>query len=90
DWIAPEFRGKRQTHDADAAREALRASGYTVRNGTLTKDGRDYPITLKIEPTQATSPWANGIKQQIFETLGVEAIVDSSVQNSSVGSTGDY
>lgn len=76
DYIAPEFQGKTIQPDPAAAKKALADGGWTVQGGNLTKNGKSYPITLKTVAEYTNwSTWADGIKQQLKDVLGIDVKV---------------
>ncbi len=89
-WIAPQYRGKTQTQDPAAAKAALTAGGWTVKSGNLTKDGKSYPLTLKVDPADAGAPWSVGIIGQIKDVLGINVALDENAQNSQAAVNGTY
>ena len=72
DWVAPEFKGVTADIDVDKAKSELDASGYTVKDGVLTKGGKEYPLEI------LTAPGTNvgdGIAQSIKDVLGIDVTV---------------
>ena len=85
DWIDPRYLEPRE-QDAAAAKAALRAGGYTVENGALVKDGKQYPITY-VAPSDTPFLKTIGqlVVQQIKQTLGIQV----TLSGGSGANTGD-
>lgn len=76
DWIAPEFRGKTVTQDVARCQRHLADGGWSVKDGKLTKGGKDYPVTFKtIGDYTNWATWADGVAQQFKDILGLTVAV---------------
>ncbi|CAL4859108.1 ABC transporter substrate-binding protein [Microbacterium sp. MM2322] len=71
DWIAPEYRGKVQEVDADAATAALAASGYDVVDGALVKDGKSYTPRISFNQDFGWNAYADIMINSWKKVLGV-------------------
>jgi peptide/nickel transport system substrate-binding protein len=87
DWVAPEYRGKTVQQDPATATSELQASGYQVKDGVLTKDGKSFPLTLM---TGAADPWGPALAQQFKQVLGLDVTVAPDADEYTKMQTGKY
>lgn len=71
DWIAPEYRGVVQEVDAPAAQAALAASGFTVVDGALEKDGQRYSPRLSFNQDFGWNAYADIMINSWKSVLGL-------------------
>lgn len=77
DGLTPEFSAPAKPA-VERAKAALAASGYTVRDGNLSKGGKDYPITIQAYAPglqSVSTKGAQGVAQQWESVLGIKAQV---------------
>ncbi|MFF6957063.1 ABC transporter substrate-binding protein [Streptomyces sp. NPDC008317] len=72
DVILPEYRGKVQQVDAEAAKRELALSGYEVKGGKLVKDGKSYAPKLSFNQDFGWDPYANMMVRAWQEHLGIK------------------
>jgi len=71
DWLADDYRDTDPAVDADAAKEALAAGGFTVRNGALVKGGKSYTPTLSFNQDYGWGAYADIIVNSWQKTFGL-------------------
>ncbi|GAB2886012.1 ABC transporter substrate-binding protein [Streptomyces mayteni] len=71
DVLLPEYQGQVQEVDAAGALEELAASGYTVSDGKLVKDGETYVPTLSFNQDYGWDAYANIMIRSWQDTLGL-------------------
>ncbi len=68
----------RHEQDAELAVAELEASGYTVEDGNLTKDGESYPLTLTTNSDDnGWNLFGPAMQDQWNEVLGLDVEIDS-------------
>jgi peptide/nickel transport system substrate-binding protein len=71
DWLAEEYRDSDPAVDAEGAKEALSAGGFTVQNGALVKDGKAYTPTLSFNQDYGWGAYADIIVNSWQKTFGL-------------------
>lgn len=72
-YLPEDLRGVRHKPDAELAKSELQASGFTVKDGTLTKGGKSFPLTLKTNSDDASwNAYGPSMKEQWKEVLGLD------------------
>ncbi|MFG1945444.1 ABC transporter substrate-binding protein [Nonomuraea sp. NPDC048826] len=74
DFMAPEC--KQQALDAEGAKKALADGGWTVQDGQLAKDGKTYPLSVKVVQEYANwMAYGKGMQDQWKTNLGLDVKV---------------
>lgn len=72
-YMPSSLRSKRHEQDAEKAKTELKKSGYKVKNGKLTKDGKQYPLNLTTNADYSNwVAWAPGMQSQWKKVLGIK------------------
>lgn len=86
-YMPSKLQKARHKQDATKAKTELNKSGYEVKNGKLTKDGKTYPLSLKTNSDYGNwSAYAPGLKSQWKKVLGLKV----SIKKSPTDQLGEY
>lgn len=78
-YMPSKFRHARHKQDTDKAKSELKASGFKVKDGKLTKNGKSYPISLKTNSDYGNwEAYTPGLKRQWKRVLDLEVSVKKS------------
>lgn len=79
DYMPRDLAKTRHKQDVAKARSELKSSGYKVKSGKLTKNGKTYPLSLKTNADYGNwSAYAPGLKSQWKKALGLKVRVKKS------------
>ncbi|MTE21702.1 ABC transporter substrate-binding protein [Streptomyces sp. TRM43335] len=75
-FLAPEYKGEKQTVDVEAAKKELREAGYTLADGVL-KDPSGKPVTMTLTDPAGWSDYLTGLSiiKDNVKKIGIEATV---------------
>lgn len=79
DYLPSSLGQTQHRQDVSKAKKELKASGYRVRNGKLTKSGKTHRLTLKTNANYGNwSAYAPGIRSQWKKALGLKVSIKKS------------
>ncbi|QDP96026.1 ABC transporter substrate-binding protein [Microlunatus elymi] len=72
-YLPSDLANVRHQQNVELAKSELKASDYTVENGTLTKGGKSYPITLITNSDDSTwNTYGPAVQEQFKQVLGLK------------------